>query len=71
MDGIITTTNAHARNQYVANLKFLERIGYSNINALDDDDSAFFYESGPMIDADGVYHAYHPDGSVTYPLQHR
>jgi|SRR5215831_5726167 len=43
------------------NLKFLKRIGYSNINTLDDDDSAFFYESGLMIDADGAYHAYHPD----------
>ncbi|HEX4706309.1 MAG TPA: glycoside hydrolase family 75 protein [Candidatus Udaeobacter sp.] len=46
----------------MANLKFLKRIGYSNINTLDDDDSAFFYESGLMIDADGAYHAYHPDG---------
>ncbi|PYJ76375.1 MAG: hypothetical protein DME77_06080, partial [Verrucomicrobia bacterium] len=42
-------------------LKFLKRIGYSNINTLSDDDSAFFYESGLMIDADGAYHAYHPD----------
>ena len=46
----------------MANLKFLKRIGYSNINSLDDDDSAFFYQSGMMIDADGAYHAYHPDG---------
>ena len=46
----------------MANLKFLKRIGYSNINTLDDDNSAFFYESGLMIDADGSYHAYHPDG---------
>jgi len=46
----------------MANLKFLKRIGYSNINTLDDDNSAFFYESGLMIDADGAYHAYHPDG---------
>jgi hypothetical protein len=46
----------------MANLKFLKRIGYSNINTLDDDDSSFFYESGLMIDADGAYHAYHPDG---------
>ena len=46
----------------MANLKFLKRIGYSNINTLDDDDSAFFYQSGLMIDADGAYHAYHPDG---------
>jgi hypothetical protein len=46
----------------MANLKFLKRIGYSDINILTDDDSAFFYESGLMIDADGAYHAYHPDG---------
>lgn len=46
----------------MANLKFLKRIGYSNINTLDDDDSAFFYESGMEIDADGGYHAYNPDG---------
>jgi hypothetical protein len=45
----------------MANLKFLKRIGYSNINTLEDDDSAFFYEAGMMIDADGGYHAYHPD----------
>ena len=45
----------------MTNLKFLKRIGYSNIKTLDDDDSAFFYESGLMIDADGAYHAYHPD----------
>src|SRR5436190_13096602 len=46
----------------MANIKFLKRIGYSNINTLDDDDSAFFYQSGMEIDADGAYHAYHPDG---------
>src|SRR5438094_1280035 len=46
----------------MANLKFLKRIGYADINTLTDDDSAFFYESGLMIDADGAYHAYHPDG---------
>jgi hypothetical protein len=45
----------------MADLKFLKRIGYSDINTLEDDDSAFFYESGLMIDADGAYHAYHPD----------
>ena len=45
----------------MAQLKFLKRIGYSDINTLQDDDSAFFYESGMMIDADGGYHAYHPD----------
>jgi len=42
----------------MADLKFLKRIGYSDINTLDDDDSAFFYEAGMMIDADGAYHAY-------------
>jgi hypothetical protein len=45
----------------MADLKFLKRIGYSNINTSADDESAFFYESGLMIDADGAYHAYHPD----------
>src|SRR5436305_15201276 len=45
----------------MAKLKFLKRIGYSGINTLEDDDSAFFYESGMMIDADGGYHAYHLD----------
>jgi hypothetical protein len=33
----------------MANLKFLKRIGYSDINTLTDDDSAFFYESGMEI----------------------
>ena len=46
----------------MANPKFLKRIGYSNRNTLDDDDSAFFYQSGMEIDVDGAYHAYHPDG---------
>jgi hypothetical protein len=46
----------------MAKLKFLKRVGYSDINTLADDNSAFFYESGMMIDADGAYHAYHPDG---------
>ena len=46
----------------MAKLKFLKRIGYSDINTLQDDDSAFFYRAGMMIDADGAYHAYHPDG---------
>src|SRR5215470_12372583 len=46
----------------MANIKFLKRVQYSYINTLDDDDSAFFYESGMMIDADGGYHAYNPDG---------
>jgi len=45
----------------VAKLKFLKRILYSDIHSLQDDSSAFFYESGLMIDADGAYHAYHPD----------
>ena len=45
----------------MADLKFLKRIGYSDINTLVDDDSAFFCEAGMMIDADGAYHAYHPD----------
>ena len=45
----------------MARLKLLKRIGYSDINTLQNDDSAFFYESGFMIDADGAYHAYHPD----------
>ena len=42
-------------------LKFLKRIGYSDINTLGGNDSTFFYESGLMIDADGAYRAYHPD----------
>lgn len=45
----------------MAQLKFLKRIGYSDINTLQNDNSAFFYESGLMIDADGAYHAYHPN----------
>ena len=45
----------------MAKLKFLKRILYSDIHSLQDDSSAFFYESGLMIDADGAYHAYHPD----------
>src|SRR5919201_6108990 len=46
----------------MAQVRTLKRVGYSNVNTLEDDDSAFFYESGMMIDADGAYHAYHPDG---------
>jgi hypothetical protein len=46
----------------MAQLKLLKRIGYSNIDTLVDDKSAFFYEAGMMIDADGGYHAYNPDG---------
>ena len=45
----------------MANLKFLKRVGYSDINTLQDDDSAFFYEAGFMIDADGAYRAYNPN----------
>ena len=41
-------------------LKFLKRIGYADVNTLDNDDSAFFYVSGLMVDADGSPHAYHP-----------
>src|SRR5882724_3921588 len=46
----------------MAQLEFLKRVGYSDINTLADDDSAFFYEAGMAIDADGGYHAYNPDG---------
>src|SRR3954468_14957122 len=46
----------------MAQLKFLKRVGYSDINTRQDDDSAFFYSAGMQIDADGGYHAYHPDG---------
>jgi hypothetical protein len=42
-------------------LKFLKRIGYSNIDTHLDDGSAFFYEAGLTIDADGAPHAYHPN----------
>jgi hypothetical protein len=44
-------------------LKVLKRVGHSNLNAYADDESAFFYEAGLEIDADGAPHAYHPDGS--------
>jgi Fungal chitosanase of glycosyl hydrolase group 75 len=44
----------------MASTKLLKRIGYSNINTLSNNASAFFYEAGFMIDADGAYHAYHP-----------
>jgi hypothetical protein len=43
-------------------LKFLKRIGHSNVETHPDDVSAFFYEAGLDIDADGAPHAYHPDG---------
>src|SRR5882724_180175 len=45
----------------MAKLKFLRRILNFDIQTLEDDPSIFFYESGLMIDADGAYHAYHPD----------
>jgi Fungal chitosanase of glycosyl hydrolase group 75 len=45
----------------MAKLKFVKRVGYSDIYTLTDDPSAFFYQAGMMIDADGGYHAYHPD----------
>jgi hypothetical protein len=48
----------------MANLKFLKRVGNSDINTLEDDGSAFFYEAGFMIDADGAYHAYHPNNQL-------
>jgi hypothetical protein len=45
----------------MAKLKLLKRVGYSDIFTLENDQSAFFYEAGFMIDADGAYHAYHRD----------
>ena len=46
----------------MAQLEFITRIGYSNVNTLADDESAFFYQAGLAVDADGGPHAYHPDG---------
>src|SRR6516164_5607669 len=46
----------------MVNVKLLKRIGGSNIYNLYDDNSDFFYRSGLEIDANGAYHAYHPDG---------
>ena len=43
-------------------IRFLKRISHSNIKTHVDDHSAFFYEAGLVIDADGSPHAYHPDG---------
>ncbi|MBV8176491.1 MAG: hypothetical protein JO151_18275 [Verrucomicrobia bacterium] len=43
-------------------IRFLKRISHSNIKTHVDDHSAFFYETGLVIDADGSPHAYHPDG---------
>ena len=40
----------------------LRRIGRSSICALRDDPSVLFFESGMIIDADGAYRAYHPNG---------
>ena len=42
-------------------LKLLKRIASCAINTLQDDPSAFFYQSGFQIDADGAYRAYHPN----------
>ncbi len=39
----------------------LKRIQNSVIFTLKDDKSAFFYEAGMAIDADGAFRAYHPD----------
>lgn len=58
-------TRSTSRLSSLANgngLKLLKRIGYSNIDARRDDGSAFFYEAGLNVDADGAPHAYHPDG---------
>jgi hypothetical protein len=41
--------------------ELLGRIGYSNIYTFLEDQRAYFYEAGMMIDADGAYRAYHPD----------
>jgi hypothetical protein len=42
-------------------MTFLKRVGYSDIHTLTEDGSAFFYESGMEIDADGAPRAYHPN----------
>ena len=42
-------------------LKLLKRVASCAINTREDDSSAFFYQSGFQIDADGAYRAYHPD----------
>jgi len=39
----------------------LAKIGYSTIYTLQEDNSAYFYGAGMMIDADGAYRAYNPD----------
>lgn len=38
----------------------LARIGYSDIYTFSEDRSAYFFEAGMAIDADGAYRAYHP-----------
>jgi len=53
----LTVTHAETRK----GITFLKRVGYSDIHTLTEDNSAFFYESGLMIDADGGFHAYHPN----------
>jgi hypothetical protein len=52
-------TRSTSRLSSLANgngLKLLKRIGYSNIEIRRDDASAFFYEAGLNIDADGAPH---------------
>lgn len=44
-------------------MRFLKRIGGCNINAHAQDDSAFFYQAGLSVDADGSPRAYHPNGT--------
>ena len=38
----------------------LGKIGYSTIYSLLEDPSAYFFEAGMAINADGAYRAYHP-----------
>ena len=45
------------------NIIILDRIGYSDIMSVENDRSAFFFEAGMHIDADGAYRAYHPISS--------
>lgn len=42
----------------------LAKIGYSNIFTLTEDNSAWFYESGMQIDADGAYKAYNQNNKL-------
>jgi len=46
---------------FMKNTILLDRIDYSNIMACKGDPSAFFFQSGMSIDADGAFRAYHPD----------